>query len=146
MRENLARKLTWLEKRQKEPATRDLRIDARFIPENAHSTITFADRSTHDCFVIDTSVSGVAVSAAIQPEIGTPLAVGACVGRVVRLLPNGFAVQFIEQQDRAHVARLIALPITTNARRTSSLLGATSSSEPDKDETQAQSNRYIAIE
>jgi hypothetical protein len=56
------------------------------------------------------SVSGAAVSAPVQPEIGTPLAVGACVGRVVRLLPDGFAVKFVEPLKRHDLERLIARP------------------------------------
>ena len=39
-----------------------------------------------------------------------PLAVGGCVGRVVRLLPNGFAVKFVEQQRRNDLNRLIIRP------------------------------------
>jgi hypothetical protein len=54
------------------------------------------------------SISGAAVSSELQPQIGTPLAVGACIGRVVRRLPNGFAVKFVEPQDRLDLARLIA--------------------------------------
>jgi hypothetical protein len=108
MRENLASKLTWLEKKQKEPTIPDLRKDARIIPASPHSTLTLADGAIHECFVIDMSVSGVAVSAQVQPEIGMPLAVGACIGRVVRLLPDGFAVKFVEQQNRHDLGRLIA--------------------------------------
>jgi len=108
MRENLASKLTWLEKKQNEPTIPDLRKDARIIPASPHSTLTLADGATHECFVIDMSVSGVAVSAQVQPEIGMPLAVGACIGRVVRLLPDGFAVKFVEQQNRHDLGRLIA--------------------------------------
>jgi hypothetical protein len=110
MRESLASKLTWLEKKQKEPSIPDLRKDARIIPASPHSTLTLADGATHGCFVIDMSVSGVAVSAQVQPPIGTPLAVGACIGRVVRLLPDGFAVKFVELQNRADLTRLIARP------------------------------------
>jgi hypothetical protein len=54
------------------------------------------------------SVSGVAVSAQLQPPIGMPLAVGACIGRVVRLLPDGFAVKFVEAQNRHDLDRLVA--------------------------------------
>jgi hypothetical protein len=39
-----------------------------------------------------------------------PLAVGACVGRVVRLLPHGFAVKFVEQQSRGELERLVLRP------------------------------------
>jgi hypothetical protein len=61
----------------------------------------------HNCFVIDMSPSGAAVSADVQPPVGTPLAVGACVGRVVRHLELGFAVQFVEQQPRDVLERLV---------------------------------------
>ena len=60
--------------------------------------------------MIDVSVSGAAVSAELQPEIGTPLAVGACIGRVVRHLANGFAVQFVEPLSRIDLERRFAQP------------------------------------
>jgi len=55
------------------------------------------------CFVIDLSISGVAVSADIDPEIGSVLAVGAVVGRVARCFRGGFAVKFVTVQDRVIV-------------------------------------------
>ena len=110
MREKLANKLTWLDNKQKDPAVRDARKHARIIPVSSHSTLTFADGSTRSCFIIDMSASGVAVSADVQPQIGMPLAVGACVGRVVRLLPHGFAVNFVERQNRNNLERLIVRP------------------------------------
>lgn len=111
MRERLGNKLTWLEQKQKRPSTPDLRKDSRIIPANPHSTLTLADGSTHACFVIDMSISGAAVSAQLQPPIGMPLAVGACIGRVVRTLPDGFAVRFVERQNPTDLARLIARPV-----------------------------------
>ena len=89
---------------------RDLRKQARIIPESPHSMLTFADGTIRPCFIIDMSASGAAVSADVQPEIGTPLAVGACVGRVVRHLELGFAVKFVEQQERDHLERLVVRP------------------------------------
>jgi hypothetical protein len=53
------------------------------------------------------SVTGAAVSSELQPEIGTPLAVGRTVGRVVRHFSEGFAVRFIEQQQRERLERVI---------------------------------------
>ena len=106
-REKLASKLTWLEKKQKDPGVLDVRKDARIIPPNAHSTLTLADGTIHGCFIIDMSVSGVAVSAEMQPPLGMPVAIGACIGRVVRLLPDGFAVKFVELQKRHDLNRLI---------------------------------------
>jgi len=110
MREKFASKLTWLEKKLKNPSMPDSRRQKRIVPESPHSTLTFADGTTRGCFVIDMSTSGAAVSAEVQPPIGTPLAVGACVGRVVRLLPDGFAVEFVEQPNRADLERLVVRP------------------------------------
>jgi hypothetical protein len=61
--------------------------------------LTFADRTRQQCFIIDVSASGAAISADVRPPIGTPLAVGKVVARVVRQFDDGFAVQFIELQD-----------------------------------------------
>jgi hypothetical protein len=115
MRQKMADKLSWLEKKLKDSSVQDARKQARIIPASPHSALTFADGSIRGCFVIDVSVSGAAVSGAavsadVQPEIGTPLAVGASVGRVVRHLPDGFAVQFVEPQIRADLERRIARP------------------------------------
>jgi hypothetical protein len=108
MRQKFASKLTWLEEKQKNPSIRDVRKDSRIIPESPHSTLTLMDGTIDRCFVIDMSVSGVAVSAQVQPPIGMPLAVGACIGRVVRHLPDGFAVKFVETQNHLDLNRLIA--------------------------------------
>lgn len=96
-RERLASKLVWLEKKQKD-AVIDVREQQRLVPEDPHTTLIFADGTTVSCFVIDVSPSGVAVSADIEPEIGTRLAVGRAVGHVIRRFNEGFAVKF----DRVH--------------------------------------------
>jgi hypothetical protein len=116
-REQLASKLSWLEKKQKDPTIRDVRAQSRIIPPNPNSSLVLADGSTLGCFVIDYSVSGAAVSADLQPKLGTPLAVGACVGRVVRLFREGFAVNFVEPQSRDNIDRLIARPAAPPLRR-----------------------------
>lgn len=115
MREKMAGQLSWLEKKQRDSSVRDARMQARIIPANPHSALTFADGTIHSCFVIDMSVSGAAISASVQPTIGTPLAVGTCVGRVVRHLPDGFAVQFVEPQTRAELDRRITRPAPTRS-------------------------------
>jgi len=110
MRKRMADKLEWLEQQQKDPSIRDLRKHTRNVPAMPHSTLTFADGSVHTCFIIDVSLSGAAISADIQPEIGTPLALGSCVGRVVRHLAGGFAIQFVQEQTRADLEHRIARP------------------------------------
>ena len=103
----MSEKLTWLEKKQKDDSIRELRRDARFVPQVAHTVLTLADGSCHTCFIIDVSTAGVAVSSEYDPAIGTPLAVGACVGRVIRKFDHGFAVKFAETQDRDDLGGLI---------------------------------------
>jgi hypothetical protein len=51
----------------------------------------------------------------VQPEVGTPLAVGACIGRVVRHLELGFAVKFIEEQQRDNLEKLVVRSTLTLA-------------------------------
>ena len=106
-REWMADKLTWLEKKQKDPTVLDERQDPRFIPQVGQTTLTLADGVVHSCAVIDVSAGGVAVASELQPSVGTPLAIGSCVGRVVRTFGNGFAVRFVERQDVNDLSRLI---------------------------------------
>jgi hypothetical protein len=73
-----------------------------------NTTLALADGSIHSCRVIDVSPSGVAVSSDIQPPVGTPLAIGGCVGRVIRAFQNGFAVKFVETHKLADLIRLIS--------------------------------------
>ena len=115
-RERLSDMLTWIEKKQQNPAVLDLRKNARFVPPHPHSTLTLADGAIHPCFVIDCSVIGVRVSAAVQPPVGMPLAVGACVGRVIRQLPNGIAVKFVEQQTVRDLDRMVARTVPAAAK------------------------------
>ena len=108
MRAKLAEKLTWLEKKTQDPVgIVDVRKTPRFVPTAARSTLTLADGAVHECFVVDASQSGVAVTSELQPPIGTPLAIGACVGRVIRHTPDGFAVKFVKQQSRDELNGLI---------------------------------------
>ena len=103
----MSEKLTWLEKKQKDDSIRELRRDARFVPQVSHTVLTLADGSSHPCFIIDVSTAGAAVSSEYDPPVGTPLAVGACVGRVIRKFDQGFAVKFAEKQNRDDLDRLI---------------------------------------
>jgi len=105
-REVLATKIDWIE-RNKDFEIRDHRSHARFIPRRPLSMLTLSDGSKVPCFVIDISVTGAAISADFTPKMGTVLAIGSVVGRVVRFVPGGFAVQFIQMQERQEVEALI---------------------------------------
>ena len=108
-REQLASKLVWLEKKQRDVVV-DARRQKRLIPENPHTNLIFADGTTLTCFVIDVSPSGVAVSADAEPEIGTRLAVGSAVGQVVRQFNEGFAVQFDHVCEPSYLEEMIRPP------------------------------------
>ena len=86
----------------------EAREHTRFHPPSSRTTLTLADGSMHGCFIIDLSLGGVAVSAEIQPPVGTPLAIGGCVGRVIRVFHNGFAVRFVETHRLSDLTRLIS--------------------------------------
>ena len=103
----MSEKLTWLERKQKDANVQELRNDARFVPQVSHTFLTLADGSIHPCFIIDVSTAGVAISCEYDPPVGTALAVGACVGRVIRKFDNGFAVKFAVKQQRDDLVRLI---------------------------------------
>jgi len=107
-RARLAEHLAWLERKLGDASIQDAREDARIIiPPMSHSVMILADGSVHGCLIVDISASGAAISAEVQPPIGTPLAVGAFVGRVVRVFEAGFAVKFVERQGLDDLSRRI---------------------------------------
>jgi len=109
VRDRLAKKLVWLNKR-KNDAVVDARQQQRVTPEDPHTNLILADGTTRGCFVIDISPSGAAVSADIDLEIGTRLAVGSAVGEVVRRFNEGFAVQFDRLHHPSDLERMIRPP------------------------------------
>jgi hypothetical protein len=121
-REKLAAKLDWLAKQKDSPDLPDSRRHARVVPKNPIATLLQADGSLTSCLVIDFSDSGAAVSADLYPAIGTPLAVGKMVGRVVRRFAEGFAIEFTEKVHLADVERRLARGDASSLRSVKSLL------------------------
>jgi hypothetical protein len=121
-REKLAAKLDWLDKQKDSPDLPDSRRHARVMPKNPMATLLHADGSLTSCLVIDFSDSGAAVSADLYPAIGTPLAVGKMVGRVVRRFAEGFAVEFTEKMTLPEVERRLARGDSSSLRSVKSLL------------------------
>ena len=107
-RQKLIAKIEWLEK-FKDLDISDRRAERRYLPQAPHSQIMLADCKRETCLVVDYSATGVAVSADTVPVIGTVLAVGKLIGRVVRHFEGGFAVQFIERQNHEHVETRLAM-------------------------------------
>lgn len=109
-RNNLGGKIVWQKKRVHEQLP-DKREHKRILPRTPRTVLTLADGTQMPCFVIDISRSGIAVSADIWPELGTPMAVGKLVGRVVRYLDVGFALQFVQLQDLDQLEPMMAPPV-----------------------------------
>jgi hypothetical protein len=103
----LAGRIEWYDK-YKNHDVANLRAHTRIVPRSPHSTIVLADGTTMDCLIKDVSASGAAVDSDLIPPLGTPVAIGQIVGRVVRIFDQGFAVRFVKEQDPQTVDALIA--------------------------------------
>lgn len=113
-RARLAKKVLWAERRRNFEVS-DLRRHKRIAPRTPQTVLILADGSQVGCFVIDMSASGAAVSADIVPELGMPLAIGSVVGRVVRQLEPGFAVEFLEPVEITCLESRLIRPIPLQA-------------------------------
>ena len=112
--ETLAARIDWL-KQHYLKSLPDRREGKRWLPRDAHSSLILSDKRELDCFIIDVSTTGVAVSADVTPELGHPIVVGAVLGRVVRRFDCGFAVAFLMPQSIERAEQLIA-PVRENKR------------------------------
>jgi hypothetical protein len=92
-REKLAEQLTWLANRQDLGMPEDRRHE-RIQSRNPHTTLTLPGGKEYIAKIIDVSRSGVALSVATAPPVGTPVAVGATRGQIVRIFAAGVAVEF----------------------------------------------------
>ncbi len=105
-REKLAGKITWVRRHILENLP-DQRANLRLPMPDIEPVVILGDGTIHDCFVIDVSESGAAVSADLELDTGTRCAVGCIVGTVVRQLETGFAVKFDDTQDRESLRRVL---------------------------------------
>jgi hypothetical protein len=108
-RQKLANKIEWYKKRTFAGLT-DKRQHRRFMPREPRSAVVLGNGDVLPCLVMDISASGAAVSADLDPQLGEPLAIGRVVGRVVRKLEVGFAVQFVAEQEPEVVEEMLRAP------------------------------------
>ncbi len=94
----LAARIDFLKKKAARQQS-DRRAHKRRRPADPRSTLGLADGRVVNCFVLDYSRGGAAVSAPLLPAIGDRVMVGTLIGKVVRLLPVGFAIAFDAPQD-----------------------------------------------
>ena len=109
-RTKLGGKIAWQKKKVHEQIP-DKRVHKRILPRDPRTVLTLADGTQIPCFVVDLSRSGVAVSAEVWPSLGTPMAVGKLIGRVVRHLEVGFALKFVQLQQLDELELLMAPPV-----------------------------------
>jgi hypothetical protein len=105
----IARRIDWLKQKHLKSLP-DRRDAKRWLPRDSHSSLILADKREIDCFIIDVSSSGAAVSADAMPGVGHPVVVGTVLGRVVRMLEYGFAVQFLTPREPQTVEHLLVPP------------------------------------
>lgn len=108
-RSRLAAKIRW-KKQNATSQTLDKRDFPRIMPRHPRSVLSMADGTRMPCFVIDVSQSGAAVSASILPPKSTLVAVGSMLGRVVRRLDVGFAVEFTKIYPMGELETRLVLP------------------------------------
>lgn len=93
-RQRLADQLTWFASRDVFVGE-DRRRHERFVPLMQRAVMSLAGGKEHIVKVCDLSVSGVAIEAKIQPELGAPVRIGRTSVTVVRHFDGGFAGEFI---------------------------------------------------
>ena len=99
-RTKLAAKIDWFEQ-FKNFDIADQRADSRFVPQNPRSRIVFADGRSEDCFVLDLSARAPRFRRRPFLKSAPFSRLPPSSARVVRHFDGGFAVRFIERQERA---------------------------------------------
>ncbi|RYE84723.1 MAG: PilZ domain-containing protein [Hyphomicrobiales bacterium] len=105
-RNGLASRIAWLKQRSLHQV-QDRREYKRVLPRAPRAMLTLGDGQQVACMIIDMSASGVAISADASPPVGEVVAIGEVAGRVARLLPHGFAVQFDTVQPLQQLEKLL---------------------------------------
>ncbi len=97
-RDKLAAQLTWLANRDILNLPEDRRHD-RIVPRNPIALLTLEDGSKMTCRIIDMSLSGAAIAAENRPPLKSLVLLGKVQSRVVRNLEEGFALEFVHEQN-----------------------------------------------
>ncbi len=121
-REALGVRIDWLKKRTLK-TVKERREHKRVLPRETRSKLLLGSGTVVDCFIIDMSQSGVAISAEVRPPVGTLAGVGAVPGKVVRHFEAGFALQFIEVQSMDQLEALLTLKTSRSKHIAAERLG-----------------------
>lgn len=105
-RRKFASKITWVRRHVLEGLP-DLRSGKRVPMPNLKPVIILGNGHIENCFIIDASSSGAAISADMVLKPGTRLALGSIVGTVVREIETGFAMCFDEKQPAETLRKVL---------------------------------------
>ncbi len=97
-REKIAAQLTWLANRNILGLPDDRRHE-RIVPKVRESVLKLPNGALLQCRVLDVSVSGASVAAAMRPELGTDVLLGRLRARVVRHHDQGIGLEFTDIQQ-----------------------------------------------
>ncbi|GGD90507.1 pilus assembly protein PilZ [Aureimonas endophytica] len=104
-REKLAAQLTWLANRSELNLPEDRRHE-RLQPHNPVVQMVLEDGRKYQVRIIDLSLSGAALQAEVRPAVGSRILLGHTQSRVVRLLEEGFAVEFVVAKSLDNLSEL----------------------------------------
>ncbi len=105
---NVDARIGWLNRKVRGKAE-DRRDHRRVIPRHAEATLILGADRFVECRILDMSRSGAAIRSAVQPPIGSLLAVGSVPGRVARHFEGGFGVRFLALQVESELEALLTL-------------------------------------
>ncbi|RYE09446.1 MAG: PilZ domain-containing protein [Hyphomicrobiales bacterium] len=113
-RVHIASQINWLKRRSLRQAG-NKREGQRLQPRDPKSHL-YVDGQEYECFVIDVSPSGIAVSASLAPPVGTIVDVGGLRGRVVRHMEGGIGIAFDETHEATSLFEALTLRPPANDR------------------------------
>ncbi len=105
-RDKLADILTWLANRHVLSLAEDRR-HLRRTPKRTDASVLFPNGETHNCRVIDMSLSGAALATPMRPPLGSPIRLGRIGARVVRHFEDGIGIEFMRLMSDTAIEQTI---------------------------------------
>lgn len=105
-RDKLADILTWLANRHVLSLEEDRR-HLRRSPRRSDASVLFPDGVTHNCRVIDMSLSGAALATSLRPPLGSSVRLGRIGARVVRHFEDGIGIEFMRLMSDTAIEQTI---------------------------------------
>lgn len=98
-RDKLADRLTWIVNRAQLGAASDERRHDRREPTRVWSHLVLRDGTEVRCRILDVSLSGAAVDAAVRAPVGAPVFLGRMRGRIIRSGEGSIGIEFDQIQS-----------------------------------------------